>query len=913
MILNHDVTSLMGQRIMQKNSLAMKRSLEKLSTGMRTKIADLDNTSGLAISETMRSRIYGMEKALNNSQDGISLIQTASGALEQTQDSLRRMRELSVQASNDTLTQQDRSYIQVEINELRDEIDRIGNTTQFNRKRILSGDNAVLWSSTDKNVKAIINGGLRSIDSFGQKYAVDGNFKISVEAKAGKAEVQKTDIFKIKHQDTVINKNINGTTGIQDISVNNVPAGRYNFSLSDTDAQDPVITGSFGIGGSISTRETNITFQDLNSPVRKISVQTEDGITLWETSGADIFKAGDNNATSTDTQIAFFNGGEDDNGNTWSGVLNEIKTAAKHKGFTLDGDIENLSMSTINSGEAQGIRIIYDGGGLGNNPLSDVQASEATTIDPANVFTVSASSGLDDNASILFEVRDIDVVNGTVTLDAKADILSQDGQNSRVTLGNIKLIDGGEAVELDGLLGTDTLSINFDGIQYIEKGAKFVVNVSSQNPVDDAIGLNLTQTMDSEWPDKWDGGAFNGQTVNYILDGSKTGNRDINFRNFYVNANSGEVFEGDITLSTNNDFRNIDSGGKLDTDNEMFLAVFDAAYVSKNVKGDTKLRDIDKFWDSQGKFILDQPKELTLTQGDGIQAKITIYADDTMNTLASKLNDAIANGLGQAKYVDDATKFVSFVDGALVDNSESVAGTMIIRSALTGDRGKITLSGNEDVLKAFLLNTIQEAQESTYDITVRDAHTDAMIAEKVKVTGNKLVGVIHKNVDVEFDPMYGINAVWDEANKSYSLQSTEGSEFVLHLADNTTVFQTGASEGEDVMINIGDMRASALELDNINVMNRTTAARSTGIIDLAIDKVSMQMAKLGASQNRLEHHIGNLTDEMQALTEANSRIRDTDFAKEVLEYAKMQILMQSNTAMLAQANQAQQNILGLFR
>ncbi len=179
MIMNHDITSLMGQRIMQRNSLAMKRSLEKLSTGLRTKIADVDNTAGLAISETMRSRIFGMEKALYNTQDGISLIQTASGALEQTNSMLMRMRELSVQAANDVLTQQDRSYIQVEINEIRDEITRLANTTQFNRKKILSGDNAVLWSSTDKQVKAVINGGIRSIDQFGQKYAVDENLTFS--------------------------------------------------------------------------------------------------------------------------------------------------------------------------------------------------------------------------------------------------------------------------------------------------------------------------------------------------------------------------------------------------------------------------------------------------------------------------------------------------------------------------------------------------------------------------------------------------------------------------------------------------------------------------------------------------------------------------------------------------------------
>ncbi|MBR1486826.1 MAG: flagellin, partial [Synergistaceae bacterium] len=217
MIMNHDMTSIMGQRVMKKNSLAMKRSLEKLSTGLRTKIADLDNTAELAIGEVMRSRIYGMEKALNNSQDGVSMIQTAVGGLTQTQSMLNRMRELSVQAANDTLTQQDRSYIQVEINEIREQIDLIGNSTQFNRKSLLNGDSAILWSSTDSGVKAIVNGGLRSIDQYGQKYSVDGNFKLQVETKAGKAQVQKSNIFRVRHDNSVADKTVNSSLGVKDI------------------------------------------------------------------------------------------------------------------------------------------------------------------------------------------------------------------------------------------------------------------------------------------------------------------------------------------------------------------------------------------------------------------------------------------------------------------------------------------------------------------------------------------------------------------------------------------------------------------------------------------------------------------------------------------------------------------------
>ena len=212
------------------------------------------------------------------------------------------------------------------------------------------------------------------------------------------------------------------------------------------------------------------------------------------------------------------------------------------------------------------------------------------------------------------------------------------------------------------------------------------------------------------------------------------------------------------------------------------------------------------------------------------------------------------------------------------------------------------------------MNEIQSSIENSYTVTVRNAHDNSLIAEHVQITGNKLVGVIHKNVDVEFDPMLGLSTKWDDTDKTFKYAETDMSEIKLHLADNTTVIQTGASEGDDVMINIGDMRAHALGLDSVNVMSHEAAMKSIAIIDSATDKVSMQLAKLGASQNRLEHHIGNLTDEMEALIEANSTIRDTDYAKEMMEFTRIRILMESNSAMLAQSNAIQTNsILSLMR
>ena len=126
MIINHNMNALNAHRNMNVNNTAAGKSMEKLSSGLRINGA-ADDASGLAISEKMRAQSRGLGQAQDNAQDGISLIHTAVGALQQTTDILQRMRELSVQSINDTNNESDRNAIQKEINSLTSEINRIAN------------------------------------------------------------------------------------------------------------------------------------------------------------------------------------------------------------------------------------------------------------------------------------------------------------------------------------------------------------------------------------------------------------------------------------------------------------------------------------------------------------------------------------------------------------------------------------------------------------------------------------------------------------------------------------------------------------------------------------------------------------------------------------------------------------------
>lgn len=138
MIVQHNISAMNANRNLGVTTGQLAKSTEKLSSGYRINRAG-DDAAGLAISEKMRGQIRGLGQASTNSEDGISLIQTAEGALQETQSIIQRMRELSVQAANDSNTDDDRAQIQSEVTQLTQEVDRIATTSEFNTKKLLDG------------------------------------------------------------------------------------------------------------------------------------------------------------------------------------------------------------------------------------------------------------------------------------------------------------------------------------------------------------------------------------------------------------------------------------------------------------------------------------------------------------------------------------------------------------------------------------------------------------------------------------------------------------------------------------------------------------------------------------------------------------------------------------------------------
>jgi flagellin len=184
MVVQHNLTAMNSNRMLGLTQSTLAKSTEKLSSGYKVNRA-ADDAAGLAISEKMRRQIRGLTQASSNAQDGISAVQTAEGALNEVHDMLQRMNELATKAANDTNTTEDQNYINMEVQALKSEIDRVASTTTFNQQNLLDG------SFTGKHLQVGAESGqyidisIKSMKASG--LGITTSFSVSTQTKAAAA------------------------------------------------------------------------------------------------------------------------------------------------------------------------------------------------------------------------------------------------------------------------------------------------------------------------------------------------------------------------------------------------------------------------------------------------------------------------------------------------------------------------------------------------------------------------------------------------------------------------------------------------------------------------------------------------------------------------------------------------------
>lgn len=299
MIINHNIAAMNTLRYVNGNSESQAKSMERLSSGLRIN-RGADDAAGLSISEKMRAQIKGLDQASRNAQDGVSMIQTADGALNETTSILQRMRELSVQASTDTLGVEDRTAIKNEMGQLSSQIDTIAKTTSFNGKNLLNGDLATTQDTGTSTLNAAVPAGntsVVSVDVSGAKAgttynliadpAADGNTITLKDATSGVYQsIKITDaMVATKDQQNVLNFD---KLGIK-VTLNNDTAGAAGDGAAvvtaligkniDTVAAKQSADISVGATGTIFDEVINISFSDMGATKLGVNSLNLDDVT----------------------------------------------------------------------------------------------------------------------------------------------------------------------------------------------------------------------------------------------------------------------------------------------------------------------------------------------------------------------------------------------------------------------------------------------------------------------------------------------------------------------------------------------------------------------------------------------------------------------------------------------------------
>ena len=743
-------TAIGAQSSVNNANNSLTKTLKALSTGLRINSAS-DDASGLAVSEKLRGQISGLAKAATNSQDAISMLQTAEGAMGSMTSMVQRIRELAVQAGDPAYTSNDRAMLQLEVDQLKQEIDRVSSSTEFNTKKLLNGDAAAIWSASSGDIEAIIKGAPAA-----------GDYKINYTLDPGKNSVYKSNMMTLGKGNMSYDITTNGTSITKFDNIQGMLRGSdMTIKVKGTAATTASAVFTGGTGGMNSAAMTAAGFETASAAAtgaNSYSIEFE--------------AVGDRTASGTG-QIRFRVM------NTKTGELSEWKTASVNSAGAV------LNASAISTGLA----------GLDKPVLT----SAATT------FTATAAWTSGDKM----------LVN----------------------------VAAGRAGSTSGA----TIKVG-------STGSTLHITAGATNSATATTHTIYTSQMD------------------------KAGN--VYYGSMDVTLEKGKIVSGTAT---------IDILGEGDV-------------ASKY----TKLSQLAQFTNADGRMVLDNTQEISIYGGNGNVAKVILEGSDTIEDLKNKLNSAIIDQLNMG--APNGSSASASVNKNLVQFTENdgtngaSAGSFTIQGAVLGKDSNLTFVGDEGILNALGVTQTQKATDSALTVSVQNANTGAFVGEDT-ITDGRLRNVI-EGVDIDITPSSAADIIFNTASNTMEFKAKSGTNSTfLHITDNATKAAIGANEGQTLDISIGRLDTKSMGINDVNVATFDDAQSSITKLDLALEQISKSRATAGAQINRLEYTITNLNTTRENMIAAESRIRDLDIATASSDLAAQQVLMQSATAMLAQANQ----------
>ncbi len=981
MRIQHNIMAMNAYRNYNNNTSAVSRNLEKLSSGYKINRAG-DDAAGLAISEKMRAQITGLNAAQKNVKDGISLVKTAEGAMQEIQDMLNRMDYLATQSANGTYDSEvDRKNLQKEVIALKDEINRIADSANFNGIKLLNGelDATEAVSKDFTSTTEAVTSGMETSLLPPKGTTLGGNTVLHQEANNG----TEGTTFSVDLHNTVFANN--AASGADPASKMTLTVGDKSWTLD-------------GVGGDALKGQELV-----NAIVTKINESaTADGTV--ELFNGQMFKveagtSGDNRITFT--QVSAPSGADSEvDGDMKVEITGDIGSGTATAGAPAKKATYTIDLSNATGGDTAAGATFRDAaavtaaGGAGNESTIDgVAVVFEGNIDKTMQKFVEDYNALDNTgANNKDYVASWDGKVLTMTAKQAGALGSTGAPTADPAMANVgNLTQNQEAVKAEYELDLSTLS-DTDGQAALAAKTVDGVAIDWDNAGVDATMKAFVEKYNKEtskdYTASWADGklTMTAKTAGAIggtgpaAPGAPTiaftaATKDV--KTFTI-TNVTNVADGD-TLTINGTDYTVGATGDIteaDAQDGNKLAAFIASKLSSNDYDITVENNVITYTAKNAGA--GAPAANVAVTSSGTAPTVTsanpTVGTDASNTAANFTNtvpgvdagvtagaaaafekaqegvDAGPDGgnvvIGTADYNFKTTA----ITNVTAESGQRLASTYFdLTEDMVSDKGSIQIGKQEYTFSTDAADKGVEGKVYIGDLVDAEGNVDIAgnldeIAQRVTDAakdnttwtvghdkGGATLSFVEKQDQQEYlengksslTSVENIAATfgWTTAGTSETktVETTaggKGNALTLQIGDTSESFN-------QMKVSIGDMHTEAMiytdeetgeqsSIEDIDIGTQAGAQKAVDVIKNAINYVSSVRGDLGAIQNRLEHTANNLSVMAENIQDAESTIRDTDIAEEMMAYTKNNILVQSAQAMLAQANQVPQGVLQLL-
>lgn len=882
-VINTNTAAINAQYNLSKVQSAMDDAMSALSSGKRITSA-ADDAAGLSIVTRMESQVRGLNQAMRNAADGQSMVDTAEGAMDEITNMLQRMRELSLQAASDTLSAQDRTNLNAEVDQLIAEIDRVTDTTTFNNRNLLDGTagtqtlqighlsgetlsfsignmsstalGTTLTAAASNAVTSNTASGTEATPSIAQ-LAFNGNDTYGFTLTVGDG-ANGTDALTIAGATVSAGSASDVATKINTAIATAVTAGTMASGAAVAEANGNVVTVTNALGDSIAisafTSASNGTMSYssvsgagastlLNdaAPVTALS-NTGGGAATASTGTLTLQSGKDYSFTVNGTNISVTNLGTD---TTEAALLAELKLAIGDgaAASSVNGQAFSLADSTGAAIDITNFQAVSSVAGSAGSMALTVRV-DADTSTPSNTY---ANGGVDTT-----DIGAADIVQLSFS-EAEGDYqFNLGGQTFTVaTASASKSLEEALAVTRDAINANATVGVGGLAEARVVDGKLEIENVHASNAI----------TLDT----------FSSTGKAAVTAGTATlGGTNLVTAQQASTTNGSEAVASETTMSfSQDDEYSFKIGGTL---------------VTASITGGD----------------LGNMVSAVNAQSDTTGVSASLSNGDLL------LTNAAGGAIAITEFASTGTGIATAATAAGQGGSATLSDTAAVTGASTAAAGLATAT------------TMNLSMDATDNVTfkISDGQTNAVVRlTSFDTTDNAAI-------------LAEINSALTNVGSNIAATVTSGTSDVvltnalggkIELTDFTSdgagimTASPGSEQGVGKLLDDTGTAASQSAVAAINITTSAGANSAIDAIDRALEQINAQRSDLGAISNRLDHTISNLGNIVVNTEAAQSRIEDADFAAETGNLTKSQILSQAATAMLAQANASKQSVLSLLQ